>query len=74
MKTKFGEIFWGEVEMVDEKGEGDTSKREMVILFSHHHIVAENSGYYKCETNILLDPQLHFLNVLYRRVPQKEIM
>lgn len=45
--------------MVDEKWEGDTSKREMVILFSHHHIVGENSGYNKCETNILFDPQLH---------------
>ena len=37
------------------KGEGDTSKRVMIILFSRSQIVEGTSGYYKSNT------QLHYL-------------
>ena len=32
LKMKFIEITWGEVKMVREKREGDTSEREIVII------------------------------------------
>lgn len=47
---------WGKVRIGAGKGGGDTSKFEMAmdtskiemaILFSHRHLVGENSGYYK---------------------------
>ena len=37
--------------LMHEKGEGNKSKMEMFILFSHCHIVEVNRGYYKYKIN-----------------------
>ena len=52
MQMKFVEIFWYEVKIDALIGEGDTSKREMVILFSWRQVVKATCGYYKCKINI----------------------
>ena len=52
------EIFWDEVRIGAGKWGGDTCKIEMVILFSHRHLIGENSGYYNVKYLIV---QLHCL-------------
>ena len=44
LQMKFDEIFRGEVKFDALKGGGDTSKREMILLFSRRQIVKATSG------------------------------
>ena len=52
-----------------QKGEGDTSKREMIILFSRRQIVKATTGYYECRIiipmfSIALFARFTFLTLL----------
>ena len=39
LQMTFDKIFWGEVKFDALKGKGDTSKKEMIILFSRRQIM-----------------------------------
>ena len=46
LQIKFGEIFWGEVEIDALKGGGGCKQKEIIIAFSRRQKVKATSGYY----------------------------
>ena len=60
-KMKFGEYFGVRWRLMHQKGEGNASKRETIILivFSRCQIIKATSGYYN-SSDKYLNVQLHF--------------
>ena len=68
VSNEIGEIFLDDVKIDALKVEGDTSKREMIVLFSCRQIVNATIDYYKCKIkkpmfNCILC-QIHLFNTV----------
>ena len=78
LQMKFDEIFWVEEKIDALNGEGDVSKREMIILFSRRQTIIATIGYCKCKINIptfkCIICQIYLFTFICRRVPQWKII